>query len=122
MHCLAKVTVNDYSAINITSTSMTLTWRIPDIAPISYEINTTCTLNCSNLIYFGDSEITDLPPFIKSGMPPYSQCMFHLTGLYEDDNVSFSQYSATTLLAGKTIQLCFVYDNYIINSSFFISQ
>ena len=99
-----------------------LTWSIPDIAPISYEINTTCKLHCSNLIYLGDSEITDLPPFIKSGMLSYSLCMFHLTGLYEDDNVSLSQFSATTLLTGKTIQSCSVYDDYIINSSFFLGQ
>ena len=101
MRCLAKA-FNDFSAINITPTSMTLTWSPPDIAP-NYEINTTCKLNCSNTIYFRDSEITSSTPFDKKGMPPNSQCMFHLSGLYEDENIPFSQYSATTLLTGKTI-------------------
>ena len=123
MHCLAKPTVNDYSATNITPTSMTLTWSPPDPVPNSYEIDTTCKLHCSDSIYLGDSEVTLSPPFNKGGMPPYSQCQFHLSGLYGDDYVSFSQYSATTLLTGKTIQPCFVcIIIIIINSSFFISQ
>ena len=102
---------------------MKLTWSPPDIVPNSYEIKTTCNLHCSNAIYFRDSEITSSLPFNRSGMPPYSQCQFHLTGLYGNENVSFSQYSATTLLTGKTIQLCFVCIIIIvINSSLFISQ
>ena len=102
MHCLAK-TVNDFSATNITPTSMKLIWSPPDIVPISYKINTTCKLHCSNAVYFSDSEVTLSPPFNKIGMLPYSRCQFHLSGLYEDENVSFSQYSATTLLTGKTL-------------------
>ena len=122
MHCLAKPTVNDYSATDITATSMTLTWSPPDPVPNSYKINTTCRLHCNDTIYFRDSKMTLSPPFNKGGMLPYSQCQFHLTGLYGDENVFLSQYSATTLPTGKTIQLCLVYDNYIMNSSFFISQ
>ena len=106
MHCLAKPTVNSYSATNITPTSMTLTWSPPDPVPNSYEINTTCKLHCNNAIYLRDSEVTLSQPFNKSGIPPYSQCQFYLSGLYGDENVSFSQYSATTLLTGKTIQSC----------------
>ena len=121
MHCLAKPIVNDYSAINITPTSIILTWSPPDIAP-NYEINTKCKLNCSNTIHYRDSEITSSTPFNKSGMPPYSQCQFYLSGLYGDENVSFSQYSANTLPTGKII-LVFVYIIIILfNSSFFISQ
>ena len=101
---------------------MTLTWNPPDIVPNSYKIDTTCKLNCSNLIYFEDSEITSSPPFNKSGMPPYSHCQFHLTGLYKDENVSFSQYSAITLLTGKTILMfvCIIFITF--NSSLFLSQ
>ena len=102
-YCLAKLTVNDYFATNITPTSMTLTWSPPDIVPNSYKIKTTCKLHCSDLIYLGDSEVTLSSPFNKGGMLPFSQCMFHLTGLYGNENVSFSQYSATTLSTGKTI-------------------
>ena len=109
MHCLAKPTVNDYSATNITPTSMTLTWSPPDPVPNSYEINTTCKLHCSNLIYFGDSEVTLSVPFNKGGMLPFSQCLFHLSGLYENENVFFAQYYATTLSTGKTILMFFLY-------------
>ena len=103
MHCLAKPTVNDFSTTNITPTSMTLTWSPPDIVPNSYKISTTCKLHCNDAIYLRDSEEALSPPFNKRGMPPYSRCQFHLTGLYKDENVSFSQYSATTPLTGKTI-------------------
>ena len=83
---------------------MTLKWSSPAIVPTSYKINTTCELLCNNTIPYEDSEVTRSPPFNKIGMPPYSQCQFQLTGLYEDENVVlFSEYSATTLLTGKTI-------------------
>ena len=121
MHCLANPTVNDYSATSITSTSMTLTWSPPDPVPNRYEIGTTCKLHCNNTIYLGDSEVTLSPPFNKGGMLPFSQCQFHLTGLYGNENVSFSQYSAISLPTGKTI-LMFVCIIIIFNSSFFTSQ
>ena len=120
MHCLAKPIVNDYSAINITPTSITLIWSPPDPVPNSYEINTTCKLHCNDTFYFGDSEVTLSPPFNKGGMLPFSQCQFHLIGLYGDENVFFSQYSATILPTGKTILMFSLYQ--LFNSSFFIGQ
>ena len=61
------------------------------------------------------------PPFNKGGMLPFSQCQFHLSGLYGNENVFFAQYSATTLSTGKTILMFSLY-YYHFNSSFFITQ
>ena len=103
---------------------MTLTWIPPDTVPENYEINTTCKLLCNNTIFFGDIDVTPSPPFNINDIYPYSQCQFQLTGLYEDENVVlFSEYSATTLLTGKTILFfCLLLLRYLIAPSSSVSN
>ena len=104
---------------------MTLTWSSPAIVPNSYEINTTCELLCNNTISYEDSEVTPSPPFNKIGMPPYSQCQFHLTGLYHGDDIAvlLSQHSANTLLTGKAILFfCLLLLQYLIAPSSSVSN
>ena len=101
----ANPTVNDLTFTAITSTTITLTWSPPSVfVPTSYEIDQICRRLCE----FGFSPIVTFysvsSPRQSTGIPPYSQCIFNLIGLYGSDRLTFlTNYAATTLSAGKIL-------------------
>ena len=108
MSCLylsANPTVNNVTFTAISSTTINLAWSSPaDLVPISYEI----VRHCHRLCVFGFPSIVIFSsvssPHQSTGIPPYTQCFFSLSGQYESERFIFPpSYSATTLSAGKVL-------------------
>ena len=102
MFSLGNPVVNDFMAMVIVSTSVTLTWIPPTaVVPISYNINRRCRRVCESS-FTSNSETSVSSPHTSTGIPPYSQCGFDLIGVYgaEIDYLT-SNYLATTLSSGK---------------------
>ena len=98
-------------ATDIASTTITLSWSPPTaLVPISYEIEHRCRRLCES---FGSTEsnyASVTSPHISTGITPYTECAFNLTGVYGAVNVSLTtNYSATTLFAGKVLLLKLVH-------------
>ena len=109
-HCLllnidiisAITSVNDLTITTI-STTVTLTWSPPDIAPQNYYINHTCQKLC-DIQSFSPFNKFDLitSPYQSSGIDPGSVCYFALEGKYGSEQISlFPLTSATTLSTGN---------------------
>ena len=104
----------------IASTTITLTWSPPTaVVPISYNINRRCRRVCESS-FTSNSETSVSSPHTSTGIPPYSQCAFDLSGVYGAEIVYLTtNYFITnfTLLTGKMIfsgyNLCsFLYSPY----------
>ena len=93
--------VNDFMAIVIATSTITLTWSPPTaVVPISYNIIRRCSRVCESS-FTGNSETSVSSPHTSTGIPPYSQCGFDLIGVYEITADLTRNYSAITLSTGK---------------------
>ena len=109
MHHLGDLTdsVTDFMATDITSTTITLSWSPPTaLVPVSYEMEHRCRRVCES---FGSTETnyaSVTSPHNSTGITPYTECAFNLSGVYGAENVSLTtNYLATTLFAGKVLFL-----------------
>ncbi|XP_019859684.1 PREDICTED: netrin receptor DCC-like [Amphimedon queenslandica] len=98
METLSDPVVNDLMSTVITSTSITLTWSPPTaVVPISYNIKRRCRRVCGSS-FTSTSEISVSSPHASTGISPYSQCDFDLSGVYGAEIADLTtNYSATTL-------------------------
>ena len=101
--------VTDFMAIDITSTTITLSWSPPTaLVPISYEIEHRCRRLCESSL--GNAEVDEAitSPHQSNGITPYTQCLFNLIGHYGADYAYLAlTHFATTLFAGKVLLLLF---------------
>ena len=92
-------------ATDITSTTIIVSWS-PQLVPLSYEIHRRCRRVCES---FGSTETnyaSVTSPHYSTGITPYTECAFNLSGVYGAENVSLTtNYLATTLFAGKVLFL-----------------
>ena len=97
----------------ITSTAITLTWSPPTaVVPISYNINRRCRRVCKSSVT-SNNETSVSSPHTSNGISPYSQCGFHLIGVYGAETVYLTtNYLSTTLSTGKILILN-VFFNYM---------
>ena len=99
--------VTDFMATDIASITITLSWSPPTaLIPVSYEIRRTCRRLCES---FGSTETnyaSITSPHISTGITPYTECAFNLTGVYGAEKIFLTtNYLAITLFAGKVLFL-----------------
>ena len=100
--------VSDFMAIDITSTTITLSWSPPTaLVPISYEITRRCRiLSCESSLGSPKNDLSVTSPHQSTDITPNTQCLFNLFGHYGADDVHLiNPYYATTLIAGKVLFL-----------------
>uniref|UniRef100_A0A1X7SM80 Fibronectin type-III domain-containing protein n=1 Tax=Amphimedon queenslandica TaxID=400682 RepID=A0A1X7SM80_AMPQE len=87
----------------MTSTSIILTWSPPTaVVPISYNINRRCRRVCESSVT-SNSETSVSSPHTSTGIPPYSQCGFDLSGVYGAELAYLiTNYLVTTLSTAPT--------------------
>ena len=98
--------VNDFIAVIITNSDITLTWNPPDTEVNNYNINRRCKRVCESSFGPPTTETSVSSPHTSTGIPPYSQCAFDLIGIYEN-NISYfltTNHFVTTLSNGKITQ------------------
>ena len=101
--------VTDFMATDITSTTVTLSWSPPVLAPISYEISHICSKLCDSTLHSTESDKAVTSPH-STAITPYSQCGFSLIGVYGAENAYLiTNYLATTPSAGKILFLQLLY-------------
>uniref|UniRef100_A0A1X7SVV6 Uncharacterized protein n=1 Tax=Amphimedon queenslandica TaxID=400682 RepID=A0A1X7SVV6_AMPQE len=102
MLTISDPVVSDFMAILISSISITLTWSPPTaVVPISYNIVRDCRRVCESSTA-GNSETSVSSPHTSTGIPPYSQCTFHLIGVYDIITPLTTDYSAKTFATTPT--------------------
>ena len=94
-------------AIDITSTTITLSWSPPTaLVPISYEIDHRCRRLCESSLGNVERDEAVTSPHQSTGITPHTQCLFNLIGHYGTDYIYLaSTYFATTIIAGKVLFL-----------------
>ena len=108
MHHLGDPTlsVTDFMATDITSTTITLSWSPPTaLVPVSYKINHICRRLCES---FGSEKIgtSVVSTYNLTDITPYTQCRFSLIGVYGAEIAYLTGiYASTTLFAGKVFFL-----------------
>uniref|UniRef100_A0A1X7T0R0 Uncharacterized protein n=1 Tax=Amphimedon queenslandica TaxID=400682 RepID=A0A1X7T0R0_AMPQE len=95
--------VNDFMATAITSVNVTLTWSPPtSVAPAIYYIFRRHRKICESSVT-SNSETFVSSPHTSTGIPPYSQCGFDLSGVYGAVIVYLTtNYLVTTLSTAPT--------------------
>ena len=99
------LSVIDFMATDITSTTITLSWSPPALVPVSYKINHNCRIFCES---FGSEEngTSVTSTYNLTDITPYTECDFSLVGMYGAQNVTLTSiYTNTTLFAGKVFFL-----------------
>ena len=107
MHYLGDliISVTDFMATDITSTTITLSWSPPTaLVPISYEITRRCRLSCESSLGSPKNDLSVTSPHQSTDITPHTQCLFNLIGHYGAEYVHLAlTYFATTLFAGKAL-------------------